>query len=588
MSEPVHMVFINIIASLFLFFGVLFYRFVYPKKKINLFYLLLLILILPIISIFRPGDYESGDFNIHIYRIINFYDALREGHFMPSWANELNASYGNPLFIFNYNLPYYIISFFHFIGLSFIESMKAYLGLVMYLSGISMYLLVNKFTNNKIAAFTASIFYIFNPYHLIDVHFRATLGESTIFAIVPLLFLFIVNYLKTKKYIYFIAISVTTTFLTMAHPLLSVIFCVVAFFYIASQTLFKNDIKYFIKTVLALIIGGVASMYIWLPFIIFSPYMFPNPSSTIYFYPLTQLLYSPFRYGFLFQGPKGELALIIGYTQLLVVLTIIVLIIKNKINLKIKSDYIFWLALFLILFFLITPLSRPFWTLLPLFWMLIPFGRLLLPTAFSTSILAGYLALHFKKKEILIYFLVLITIGYTILNWGQRTVIPQVNDNALKKNVPFSTFESEGVTAYFLNNKWADINNFWFSKLPSQHLEIIGGSGTIKEIKRSSTQHDYIIDAKTAIIIRENTLYFPGWSLKINNKLTPISPGRRGVIEAILPRGLQRVSLEYTDLPIYRTSKIISILTFSVLLLTLIFSIFWERRLFSYPKHFSR
>ena len=186
MIDPYKMVFVNVIASSLVLLGIITYRFVYPKKKINLFIFLLFISILPIISIFRAGDYESGDFNIHIYRIMAFYDSLLEGNFMPSWAGELNATYGNPLFIFNYSLPYYIISFFHFIGITFISSMKIYLGLTLYLSGIFMYLWVRELTGNKLAAFTSAIFYIFSPYHLIDVHFRATLGESTIIMLAPI------------------------------------------------------------------------------------------------------------------------------------------------------------------------------------------------------------------------------------------------------------------------------------------------------------------------------------------------------------------------------------------------------------------
>src|ERR1035437_9480349 len=144
MTDPIRMFFINIIASALVLAGTFVYRFIYPKKKINLFALLLIISILPIISILRVGTYESGDFNIHIYRIMSFYDSLMEGHIMPSWAGELNATYGNPLFIFNYSLPYYVISFFHFIGISFISSMKIYLGLTLYLSGIFMYLWVRE------------------------------------------------------------------------------------------------------------------------------------------------------------------------------------------------------------------------------------------------------------------------------------------------------------------------------------------------------------------------------------------------------------------------------------------------------------
>src|SRR6266403_2106879 len=107
MIDPFRMVFINLIGSFVLICGILCYRYFYPKKPLNLFVLLLLISLLPLVSLLRPGDYESGDFNIHIYRIINFYRSLSEGHFLPSWAGNLNATYGYALFIFNYSLPYY-------------------------------------------------------------------------------------------------------------------------------------------------------------------------------------------------------------------------------------------------------------------------------------------------------------------------------------------------------------------------------------------------------------------------------------------------------------------------------------------------
>ena len=166
------MVYVNIIASLVLLAGVLFYRFIYPKKKINLFVLLLLISILPIISILRMGAYESGDFDIHIYRTMAFYNSLSEGHLTPSWAENLNATYGYPLFIFNYTLPYYILCLFHFIGFTYIGSMKLFLGLTLFLSGIFMYFMAKEHFKDDLAAFTSAIFYIFVPYHLIATHFK--------------------------------------------------------------------------------------------------------------------------------------------------------------------------------------------------------------------------------------------------------------------------------------------------------------------------------------------------------------------------------------------------------------------------------
>lgn len=576
MLDPYRMVVVNIIASALVLAGTLFYRFIYPKKKINLLILLLVISILPVISIFRTGAYESGDFNIHIYRIMSFYDSLMEGHLMPSWAGELNATYGNPLFIFNYSLPYYAVSFFHFIGISFISSMKLYLGLTLYFSGIFMYLWIKNLTGNKLAAFTSAIFYVFSPYHLIDVHFRATLGESTIFLLTPLLFLFITKYSNNRKFIYLIFIILSTDLLFLAHPLLAGVFFGLAVLYVLFINAVSKNVRTAALQLLSLSLGLIASVYVWIWFILFSPYMYSFPRyaaiSDVSFYPFSELFISPWRYGFLFQGPKGELALIIGYTQIFVLITSILLLLLRKVSKKIRLHLLFWTVLCTFTIFMTSPVSNIFWKY---FYtagsMLNTFGRLSLVLSFLTSIIAGYFAIYLLKNErekVFVYILIIITIGYTILNWGHRRVIPEINDAVLKKNVWASTI-TEGVTAYFLNNKWADVNNFWFTKLPKQHLEIIQGSATVRELRRTSVQHDYLIDAQTPITIKENTLYYPGWNFKSNSRVISIYPGKRGVINARLPAGKQYLTLFYKDIPTYALSKTISGISFLTLILTL-------------------
>jgi len=585
MLDPYRMVFVNIIGSLLILFGTLFYRFIYPKKKINLFILLLLISFLPIISIFRVGTYESGDFNIHIYRIISFYNSLSEGIFMPSWAADLNATYGNPLFIFNYNLPYYIISLFHFIGFTFISSTKLYLALVMYFSGISMYLWINKLTKNNLAAFTAGIFYLFSPYHLIDVHFRATLGESTIFFILPLLFYAITSYYESKKYIWLIHISLISALLFLAHPLLAVISSGIAFLYSLFLYILNQNKFLFITTIISLVIGVLGSIYMWLPFLLFSNITFPNPDPNLYFYPFKYLFYSPWRFGLLFQGPNGELQQIIGYTQLFLVIISVIGLYKYKIESKIKYPYFFWLIIFLILVFLTSPFSAFIWKYFPLFWMLLPFGRLLLLISFCTSIIAAYFVIAFCKSKIkrnLLFLLIIFTIGYTILNWGHRTVLPNIDDNDLIRNVPYSTL-NEGITAYFLNNKWADKENFWFDKIPSKHLEILEGVASVREISRTSIIHKYEIDAKTQLKIKENTLYFPGWKLTINGKENPVYPGKRGIINSNLPKGKYIIELKYEDVFAYKISKHITFAFFTTIIFLVLFSFTNFRRFYSKP-----
>ncbi len=567
MPDPYRMVAVNVIGVIILATALIIRRFIFKKKKINFFILLLIISILPIVNIFREGTYESGDFNIHIYRIMSFFDTLKEGILMPSWAAELNATYGNPLFIFNYPLPYYGVSFFHLLGFTFISAMKIYFALNLFLSGIFMYICVKGITTNKLASFTAAIFYIFNPYHLIDIHFRATLGETTVFTVAPLLLFSVVKYFKTGNPVFLVFNSFLTGVLFLAHPLLGIIFLGIIFLFSIFNWVYKKRFYGAILTTISLIAGVIAGSYTWIPFLLYNSYTFPNPSNILSFNPVQQLFYSPWRLGFLFQGPYGELALMIGYTQIIVLL-ITLFVVLNKLSTKnIRSDQIFWLFIFSFLFFIMTPLSAFLWKPFPIFWMLIPTGRLLLPVAFVTSLLAGFLGVYLSsssKKRLYLYILITITILYTILNWGHRTMIPEIKDEILRKSVWKSTL-TEGTTAYFLNNRWADINNFWFDTLPKSHLEALRGKISVNEFKRSSIEHNYIVDTETSTTIREATLYFPGWKLESNGRPIKIYPGERGVIYAQIPSGLQHLVFSYEDLLPYKFAKILSVFIFLAL-----------------------
>jgi hypothetical protein len=564
MHDPYKMVVVSLASSVLLAAYILFYKFIYPKKNISLFMLLILISLLPMVSLLRPGDYESGDFNIHIYRIMSFYDSLKEGLIMPSWAAELNATYGNPLFILNYSFPYYSVSLFHFIGFSFITSMKIYLGLAFFLSGIFMYLWVDVLTKNKLGAFTAAIFYLFSPYHLIDFHFRATLGESAIFTMAPLVLLFITLYFKTKKFYILPLITLSTMILILAHPLVSLPFLLIIFIFIIILGKRNKDLPSFIKVILSMSIGAIGSFYQWIPFFLYAPYTYQDPGNDVKFYYFPYLFYSPWRFGILFQGPKGELAHSIGYTQLLVVLVSIYMLFKNKINKELKPYFIFSLTIFIITLISMNPISKGVWNIAPILGMLTLFGRLALVLTFCTSLLAAFVVVSIKKiprYHFIVGLLLTITIFYTILNWGHRRVIPEITDETLRAGVWKSTI-TEGATAGFLNNKWADINHFWFDQLPKQHLEIIKGKASVQVVKRSTLFHSYVINAETPITIKENTLFYPGWSLSSNSKTISIYPGTRGIIYAKLNKGLQYLELKYDDWFIYKISKYVALLIF--------------------------
>ncbi|HVZ59142.1 MAG TPA: hypothetical protein VG935_05305, partial [Patescibacteria group bacterium] len=77
--QPYRMIVVSLFFSTLLILATAFYYFIYPKKKPNLFVLLILISLLPLISILRQGSYESGDLSLHTKLAMQFFDNLHEG-----------------------------------------------------------------------------------------------------------------------------------------------------------------------------------------------------------------------------------------------------------------------------------------------------------------------------------------------------------------------------------------------------------------------------------------------------------------------------------------------------------------------------
>ena len=567
MLDPYRMVIVNLVASAVLLVGLIAYRYVYPRKKFNLFAVLLLISLLPIISLLRKGAYESGDFNFNIYKSMSLLTALKDGQLLPGWAGELNSGYGYPLFIFTYPLPYYTILLFKSLGLSFIASEKLALASAFIASGTAMFLFIRSILN-KTAAFVASVFYLFSPYHLVDTHFRVAIGEVFSFVFLPLVFFGVTKLIQTNKFRWFALVAVSQSLLILSHQAISLI----SFPMITSYTLLmlitnkKTQLRNIVYYCLAIAFGYLLSAFYFLPVLFELKYTLQAIGSEISFSHISDFLFSPWRWGFLFQGPKGELSFVVGYTQLVIVTLAVILAFKKTFKKQNKTVIYFFLAWFFMLFFLMQSFSKPVWNFLPIFKNFQFSYRLLVAVSFTTSILSAFAVLKMKNKY-LVFMLVFVTILYTILNWGQRRVIPEINDSALRKNLPLSTVNGEGLSP--AAPKWVDKDKIWMDKIPEFHLETINGQAKIADTFRNSYKHEYAVQAKTDIYLKENTLYFPGWIVTANGKEIPIEFQNNkysGVITFRLKKGEYYLSVVFGNTTIRTASQYLSLFTMLVLI----------------------
>lgn len=564
MLDPYKMVVVNIIASALVLTGVIFYKYIYPKRTISLLTLLIIISFLPLISMLRSGTYQSGDLSAHAIWTMSFSKILLTEHIIPKWTPEFYAGFGDPYFSFTYILPYFLGTIFHLIGFSFLTSLKLLMAISYILSGIFMYLFIKDDLGEK-AAFTAGLFYLFSPFHLINMHFQVTIAMTLSYLFLPL------NLYVTRKIIlenkpkWFITFSVLETLFILSHQVTSLIFLPInilyALFLIKDK---KIKIIRLLNFMLSLTLGIGLSSFYWLPIVFESKYTQAALGTHNIFFPsITDLLYSPWRYGLLFQGPKGELSYLIGYTQIFIILLGIYLFIKNKYNKKIKQIFLFFISITIILLLFILPISKPIWYILPLLKEIQFSTRLLIPLSFSIAILAGICVTTINKRWFFIL-LCSITMLYTILNWGNRTTIPTINDRVLIQE--FNTWPSlKTVKLEPASPIWANLNTNISKINRTQDVELLSGQASIKNAFRSSTRHEYLIDVNSDFArMRENTLYFPGWILKINNNQNPFdyqSQNNMGIITFKLNKGINRVELLFVDTPVRKIANFISFIT---------------------------
>ncbi|CAN5168021.1 hypothetical protein BH11PAT1_BH11PAT1_1380 [soil metagenome] len=601
MIDPYRMVVVNSVLGLVLILGTIFYHFVYPRRKINLVFLLLLISLLPVVSILRKGTYEAGTLTEHVQIAISFYQTLQDKNLIPLWSGASLAGYGSPVHLFLYPLPYYLIASIHLLGLSFLASVKLLLALSFVGSGMTMYLWINE-ERGKLPAFVAALFYLFAPYHLIELHFRAAIGVTLSFVFLPLCMLFIVKTMKKGEITNCLLGGISLALLILSHH--AVFIACAPFIFLYAFLLYFTyikSIKNLLLCCISFVLGMLLTAFYWLPLLVEGKLIqgFQH-LQTSDFLSIKELLFSPTLLGFLFQGHHGETHFLIGYPHLLVLGTSVVLLLKNNMTGVSKKLLIFLTTFSFIYIFLTHPFSRPLWQL-PLMHYIPTSWRLLAPISLLTSAVASVLvAIIVNKKEsffvlpkkrgnkatqltdkssstriknvlpeyvvahekqIFIIFICVFTIFSTILNWGNRRTVP-LNYDKIKQDWTRLPAPDEKIWTI-----WVDPNARWIHSIPTTHIEILRGNAKILPLSRISTRPEYLIEVISPTSFKENTLYFPGWKVYVNNHDYPFqfnTPPFSGLIAFSLPPGLYKVDVTLQNLFTRAVSQLISLVAILV------------------------
>jgi hypothetical protein len=422
-----------------------------------------------------------------------------------------------------------------------------------------MYLFLKQEVNDK-SAFVGSLLYLFAPVRFMEMHFRVSVGTDAAFIFIPLAFFFVKKSLE-KKWIFVIFGSINFLFLILSHSSITFIIIPASLIYAFVK---KKRVSELIYPLISFALGLGLSAYYMLPALLEIKYTWYSLAirTVNEFYSIWYYLYSPARFGLLFQGNNGELRLIIGYAQLLIVLIAIYYLFRKKFYRKDKNIIVFLLLFFVISFSLMLSFTKPLWNNIFFLRSFVLPWRMLVPISFTIGFLGAFVVKTWNKKIIIIFCLFIIL--STILNWGNRKMIPMSPNAYNSQWVLYTEYYNSNNPIYLLRY------NALVTKMPQlvtyrlPHIEILSGNGQIKELSRTQIDHKYIAYAKTNLTVSENTFYFPGWNVYIDGKKTQINiqnKKRFGDLAFYLPKGTHLVEARFTDTSARIIGKVVSLIT---------------------------
>lgn len=387
--------------------------------------ILLLILIIPAVKdLLTPGYFTMHD-DMQVFRLFELNKCFADGQIPCRWVPDAGFGYGYPLMEFYPPMPYYPMELMTMLGLGFFWPVKIMFILAFLLSGIGMYYLAKEFFG-KWGGMLSAIFYVYAPYHSVDVYVRGAQNEAWGMVWFPFVLLYIYH-LITKKFSWknFLLFAICLAGQLTSHNVMTLVFApsalIWALFWIWRTKNFKSVKHLFLSGVLG---TGLAAFF-FLPVVIEQKYVHIDSMISGYFnymahfVDINQLFFSRFwGYGGSTWGPNDGMSFSVGQFQWIFAIIVSIFAIFRFKKHQESSLVILMSVLFGTLYaFMTHSRSLPIWEHLPLLQYAQFPWRLVALTVFYFSFTAGYLAtikLPSIVKKILFIILILGVIVWNI------------------------------------------------------------------------------------------------------------------------------------------------------------------------------
>lgn len=489
----------------------------------------------------------------HLARSEQFYNALMEGVWYPRWL-DTEFGYGNPSLLFYAPLSYYIISAIHVLIKSTILSMKIAISLSFFLSGISMYIFMNKFISHR-AGLVSAVMYQILPYHLLDLGERGAVPELFSFIWLPLILLFTRKIFYTERLSSMVWLSFAYAALILTHLISSFLFTFVIVGYGLYLFLIERK-RGFLRMLLAVCMGlSLSSVYL-IPVVFERDFIHIEVAKKYYAYRDNFLLLDKEilknRFRVMLNGIAAiDMAFFIVTFKLL----------RKKL---LESRIAFFNIMIAVSIFMVTPFSLPIWKYIPGFSYLGLPWRWLEISGLSVAVISGELCQKFQDdvKKVVSFFFTLIFIVSLFILGEIRFVKDDLTRSLISNPYIFSFSEYRPI---WLKDPLKELEK-------TEKVKIVLGTGSVEIIDWRSNYRILSVYGETPLHLKLSTFFYPGWEVFIDEKRCNIMTEQdTGAIVFEVPEGKHTIKLYFKDTQLRYSGKVISALTLAGLIVFLLY-----------------
>lgn len=557
------------------------------KRYIGIWVILILSLF-ALMPLFNPGFFPIHD-NTQVERVFEMHKALQDGQFPVRWVKDLGYGYGYPIFNFYAPLAYYIGAKFMFFGVSALASTKLMIGLGIFLSGVTMYLLAREFWG-EYGGIISGVLYIYAPFHAVDIYVRGDIAESWAYAFIPLVFYALFKlyesinkdtFKKTNQnqtWIWVCLASVSFAGLILSHNLSAMmatpgIIIFSSILYIFSIKSKKVSKSYYL--LLAILIGLLLSAFYWVP--VFPELSYTNVLSVVgggsdykdHFVCLSQLWSSPWGFGGSAPGCIDGMSFKIGKLHILLSLlsipSVFILIKKNKTK---GFLVVFFAVSFLFTLFLMIKESKFLWDLITqMAFFQFPW-RFLLIVSFYISFLGGainyfsFKSLKFLKRGILsIVILSIVFMNYSLFKPQEMLMVD--SNHYIDRQI--LNWKTSKISDEYMPKGFAipKSQEFVPKSRISENKNII-----VNNVVDKTQFISFDVEVKEKTKLEMNLAYFPGWHVFLDDQEQKIHAEKTIVIN--IPKGEHKALVKYIQTPVEKIGNLLSVTGVMALLLGII------------------